>query len=304
MRNLFIVDVFAERRYAGNQLAVVVSKEPIAPEEMQAIAEEMNYSETTFVSSGPEAVVGNEASFAVRIFTPTQELPFAGHPILGTGAVLRDHVLAEPASSLTLITGIGPIPLRFEEDNCADLRVWMRPGVPTLGDSMARGKAAALLGLSPDELHPLHDPIAAAIGIGFILVPLASTSALDRVSFDLTGWRALRASGLDAIGIFAFVEQAQTEGNDLAARMFFDAGGAREDPATGSANTCLAGWLASTRPIPESGLCLRVEQGVAMGRPSIIHLGISRGASNADSPAAPSIEVGGGVILSVKGELV
>ncbi len=301
MRELFIVDVFTERRYAGNQLAVVVAAEPPTSEEMQAIAPRMNNSETTFVAPEPE----EENTFGVRIFTPSEELPFAGHPVLGTAAVLREQIMAEPPAALTLATGIGRVPVRFADDPLADIRVWMRPGTPTLGALIERSVAAELLGLDLDALHEAHAPQRASIGIGMVLVPLASAAAVDAATFDLDLWRRLKAEGLDATGVFLFAEEATAAENDISARMFFDAGGAREDPATGSANTCLAAWLASTRDIPADGLEFRIEQGVRMGRPSVIHLRLCSPADEGgEAEPRVEIEVGGGVILTARGELV
>lgn len=298
MSELFIVDVFAEQRYAGNQLAVVVCERFPEQARMQAIAAEMNFSETTFVLSSAES----SGNYPVRIFTPSEELPFAGHPVIGTGAVVRNEVLSGKAEKLTLATGLGPVALEFEADALADLRVWMQPGLPELGANLPREELAPLLGLGMQDFHATHLPVEVTLGIGFVLVPLSGGDALGRATFSLDHWHALQAKGTQAMGVFLFADETSKAENHWAARAFFEASGAREDPATGSANTCFARWIAAHTAIPATGLHLRVEQGVQMGRPSVIHLSLNQSAGPGELNAE-TIRVGGGVILVARGQL-
>lgn len=301
MKNrLFIVDVFAERRYAGNQLAVVVVEAGLASmgtEHMQAIAAEMNYSETTFVQPEPDA----DGHFAVRIFTPSEELPFAGHPTLGTAAVLGREVLADPVSSIVLSTGIGPVEVRLTADATADVRATMRPPQPEQVRRLSRDDVAGLAGLTIEDCDADFEPCLLRIGIGMVLLPVRDGQSLERAALNLPAWQAAAAQLDKPTGLYLVSRDTAQAENTLAARSFFDALGAREDPATGSAGACLAAWLGANNYLgPDRGSPdpIRVEQGYSLGRPSILHLGYG---SDADGPW---VEVGGGVLVIVRGTIV
>jgi len=281
--SLYIVDVFAEKPYAGNQLAVVVGADWSA-DRMQAFAFEMNFSETTFAS----ATAAN-GCFDVRIFTPAQELPFAGHPTLGTAWVLRQYCCgAPPPASLTLRLGIGEVPVEFE-----DALVRMRPRSPELGVVMDAQVMAAHLGLGADALDPRYPCRRASIGIEFVLVPLR----------DLASLRAAKPASLPAaapgtiLGVFAFAPEAYEPGGDVSARMFFGAFGIREDPATGSASACLAAYLSAESYFGSPKVRARVQQGYECGRPSCLYI--------AAEPAGTgfAVEVAGKVVLVARGEV-
>jgi trans-2,3-dihydro-3-hydroxyanthranilate isomerase len=248
---LTIVDVFAERRYQGNQLAVVEDTAGLDPAAMQAIALEMNFSETTFVGER------GQSRAAVRIFTPGEELPFAGHPTLGTAWVLTGG-----RGSITLALAGGDVPVRF-----ADGIGWLTPPPAEEGDAIAPDHAAALLGLEASLLDPAFDPRVVRCGPVFPIIGVASLAALKRVKVDLEVQRALGIPGFP----FAFCRGGYSADADFAARLqFFDGQGMREDPATGSANAAFAHYL---RARGESGARI-VEQGFEIRRPSRIHLEI------------------------------
>lgn len=297
MKSLYIVDVFTERRYSGNQLAVVVTDESLPTEEMQAVAAEMNFSETTFVAPAPQG----DGSFPLRIFTPVEELPFAGHPTLGTAAVLSREVVGQPGGQVVLETGVGKITVTLGEDPKADLLATMRPPLPEIERTFSgdeRAWLANLAGLTENDLDPDHSPCALRIGIGMILLPLRDGEALGRAALDLAGWRAAAEKLAGPTGLYLLSRDTAETLNDLSVRMFFDALGAREDPATGSAAVCLARWLASSGYAPrEPSPPLRVEQGYAQGRPSILHVAFG------NDDGAAWVEVGGGVIVNVRGTL-
>ncbi|MFN2376543.1 MAG: PhzF family phenazine biosynthesis protein [Candidatus Binatia bacterium] len=262
--DLFLVDVFAERPYSGNQLAVVVGA-PAAlwpSERMQAFAREMNFSETTFALPTPDG-----GAYDVRIFTPAEELPFAGHPTLGTAWVLRHHYDGA-ASGLSLRLGVGVVPVEFEEDDGREL-VRMRPRSPELGAVMDNAAMASCLGLDAGAIDTRHPCRRVNIGVEFVIVPLR----------DLASLRAARPTSLPAgepgrmLGVLAFAPETYEPGGDVAARVFFEAGGIREDPATGSAAGCLAAWLSAERYFGGATLTARVQQGYEMGRPSCLYIG-------------------------------
>ena len=249
-----IVDVFAERPLEGNQLAVVRDCAELSTSAMQAIAREMNFSETTFV------VAEREGEADVRIFTPTAELPFAGHPTLGTAWVLgRRH------REFALNLEGGRVRVTFAENGI----VWMQPPTVTLGEAVPPGTSASLVQLDERELDPAYPSRSAAAGPHFALVGLRSLDALRRVRPPETGMRS-PLDGRQPLFVFAFTDETHTREGDFAARMFFDANGWREDPATGSANTAFAAYL---RALQYDGAFV-VEQGYEINRPSRLYLDV------------------------------
>lgn len=279
---IHVVDVFAERRWAGNPLAVVLDAGDLGTDDMQAIARETNLSETTFVT-GERA-----GAFATRIFTPSQELPFAGHPTLGTAWVLRNHVCAGMPEEVVLSLGVGPVPVRFEDE-----LAWLRAPEVKLGKTFARERVARGVGLDPADLHPDAPPRHVSAGIEFLFVPVRSLSALRRLRLDADGFGDLAAE-VGGVGAYAFTTDTREPENHVAVRLQFLANGVREDPATGSACAMLGAYLQEhplAGPVP---LALRVEQGHEIDRPSLLHL-----------RAGPDgIHVGGRVIPALEGTLL
>lgn len=254
-----IVDVFAEAPLSGNQLAVVRNCGHLDARGMQAIAREMNFSETTFVTEEREGMA------RVRIFTPAQELSFAGHPTLGTAWVLgRDQ------GAYTLHLDTGPVPVTFDADGVA----WMTPPPVELGPAVAPASAAALLGLNAEEIDPGYPCRLATVGPAFVLAGVTGLEALRRMAVDPAVHHELRERlGRPAfLGVFAFAAEAYGDA-DFAVRFFMDGsmdGRFREDPATGSANTAFAALLAS---LDATGRRV-VEQGFEIQRPSRLYLDI------------------------------
>jgi trans-2,3-dihydro-3-hydroxyanthranilate isomerase len=291
MSEFTIVDVFAEERYAGNQPAVVESADGISGEEMQAIAREFNFSETTFV-------VGREgAAHRVRIYTPTAELPFAGHPTLGTAAVLRER---EGGDQIELALGIGRVPVHFDGEG--DLAVaWMTPRPPELGPAIEPALIARAIGLEAGDLSHEFPVRLASVGITFAMTPIASAEALERAALDLNVFRDEVVAELGPTGIYAFARGGRP-GADVTSRMFFDASGVREDPATGSACVCLGGYALEHaylgRGRDASSIEAVVEQGHAVGRPSVLRL---RAVRDGDGDR---VSVGGRTVMIARGTLV
>lgn len=288
-----IVDVFAESLYAGNPLAVVRDAADLDTQTMQAIAREFGFSETTFLVSDPRDALGT--GVRVRIFTPTFELPFAGHPTLGTAWVLREHLLTGRPAAVTLALGVGPVPVAFEPADGGELAFLTAPPV-TLGTRLSGEVVARVLGLSPSDLDPALPVQRAKAGPGFAIVPLRRREALARVRFDVSAYLELAKEDAST-GIYAFAREAEHPGNQIRARMFFEAAGPREDPATGSATACFGAYLLEHRVYGDA-LRLRIEQGVEMGRPSLLHVEASR------VSGAPRIRVGGRTLESARGELL
>ncbi|ESS06563.1 MAG: phenazine biosynthesis protein PhzF family [uncultured archaeon A07HB70] len=271
-----LVDVFATERYAGNQLAVVESRGRLADDEMAAVAAEFDFSETTFVESlDPDPTV--------RIFTPEGEIPFAGHPTLGTAAVVRS--LTGTSGTTTLDLGVGPVPVRPR-----DGALWMTQAEPTFGPEPDPAALADVLGLPDDAVA--GPPQVVSTGLPTVVVPLVSRAALTDVALDRDAYDAL----VDACGaknVLAFCRDPRDPANDIAARVFAPAHGVPEDPATGSSNGCLAAHLARR----EGTVAARVEQGHEMGRPS--RLGIE---AETDGDGV-TVRVGGRVVPVGRGRL-
>ncbi len=294
----YVLDVFAEKKYAGNQLAVVSDGGRLSTEEMQAIASEMNYSETTFVVSDEP----RDGGYDVRIFTPGEELPFAGHPTLGTAHLLRRKLAEESggkaADRIVLNLGVGPVAVTFEADEGAGETAWLHPQPATFAAGHGFDPVAGLLGLSPEDLDSRFPVEEVGIGIDILLVPLVGLDAVKRTSLDLGRWRGRAQAGLETVGVLVFSPETYDPANDLNARMFFDARGLREDPATGSANACLANYLVKHRYFGGTDVDVRVEQGHEIDRPSLLFL---RGC---EAGGEIQVSVGGHVIVTAKGVLV
>jgi trans-2,3-dihydro-3-hydroxyanthranilate isomerase len=279
-----VVDVFAERRLAGNPLTVVLDAAGLSTQEMQALAREANHSETTFVLS--RTPVGG--AWPVRIFTPAIELPFAGHPTLGTAAVLR--AIHGPGAPLDLDLKVGRIPVRAEGDV-----LWMRQPAPAFHGEADRAAMANLLGLAPADLDPRLPAEVVSCGVPFHIVPLASLDAAGRAQLDLPRYLATLGSG-QAKAVLVFAPGAVDPAARFHVRCFTGAFGIPEDPATGGANGPLAAYLAKHKVAGTGAVDLAVEQGVEMGRPSRLHLRAKPGADG-----SLEVHVGGRVVPVARG---
>ncbi len=271
---LIIVDVFAEQPLAGNQLAVVRQASALSDDQMQAIAREMNFSETTFVTEqAPDRAT-------VRIFTPDRELPFAGHPTLGTA-----WVLADGRGEYILDLQAGAVPVVFK-----DGITWMTPPPVKLNSTFPRAQAAALIGLSSTDLDERYPVRFAEVGPQFLLIGLNSLTALKKAKLDETLYQQHLKEGQSMNCLFMFTHDSYSTATDYASRMFFYSGNFREDPATGSANSAFAAYLKDLEGASASSMVI-VEQGVEINRPSKLYLKI-----------ADTIQVGGKVQGVSKGE--
>lgn len=289
----YIVDVFAERPYSGNQLAVVVGSEGLSDETMQQLAAETNFSETTFVTPVPE----DEGGYRMRIFTPAREIAFAGHPILGTATVLRHHLELDPSAPLWLNLAMGQVPVTFELAGDGREVAWFLAPPVSLGSRCDREPIAAALGLSPEVIATNLPVQVLSAGTSAMIVPLRSLEALRQSRLDLRAFAPLAAAGFPPL-VYLFCRETHHPQNDLCARFFFEAHGVREDPATGNGAAFLGAYLLEHRVFPESGFSLRIEQGYEIRRPSLVMLRARR------VDGAPEVNIGGQVIPTVRGELL
>ncbi|HXQ31969.1 MAG TPA: PhzF family phenazine biosynthesis protein [Steroidobacteraceae bacterium] len=290
-RSLHLVDVFTDRPCAGNQLAVVTGAKGLTVRQMQAFAREMNFAETSFVMADGQVAGG----WPVRIFTPREELPFAGHPTLGTAHVIRHALLGGRTDRVTLALEAGLTPVFVERNREGEL-YWMRQRHPTFGRRLPRRLVAPVLGLSPTDLdsQPIEE---VSTGLAHLVVPVRTRRALERIRVDRDALLSL-VGGLDAKSVIAFAPGAHGAGHQLTARVFVDYYGVPEDAATGSGNGCLASWLVQHRYFDEDPIDIRVEQGVSIGRPSSLHLRAMRTSHGIE------VRVGGGVVDVARGMLL
>lgn len=292
-RTFYIVDVFAEQKYAGNQLAVFRDAKGLSSDEMQRFAKEMNYSETTFILSEKE----RDGGYEVRIFTPDYELPFAGHPTLGTAFVIQQEIIKEQVEKVVLNLKVGQIPVSFKYSGEQVDIMWMKQIHPTFGKIFGLEIISEVLSLDKTDIDERYSVEEVSTGTAFIVCPLKTLDAVKRASTNSEKYFRL-IEDTEAKAILVFCPESYDRENDLNVRVFADYYGVAEDPATGSANGCLAGYLVRHRYFGEDRIDLRVEQGYEIGRPSLLYLRAEQKDKGID------VFVGGKVIMIARGEFV
>lgn len=274
-RRYVLCDVFTDQPLCGNALAVFTRATDLSAETMQAIAREMNLSETVFVS--PPAAGGHAR---LRIFTPTREIPFAGHPVLGTAFVLGGALQAEV---VRLETGRGVVPVRLEREGARIVFGWMQQPIPVPTSCSVAERLEQVLDVTATLPIELYDN-----GMRHAMVTVSSPAVVEELAPDL---RQLGELPVDCTSVFA------GEGTDYKTRMFAPAQGVAEDPATGSAAGPLA-WHLVRHERLGSGTTVRIAQGAELGRPSTLFARVE------GPPAAPeAIVVGGAAVVVGRGEL-
>ena len=264
-----ICDVFSERPFGGNQLAVFPHAEGITDQDMQAFAREINFAESSFVLPPTDP----RYDCRVRIFTPKAELPFAGHPTVGTAAVLA-HLGKTPkgASAVVFEEGIGPVTVEIHPDRTpAFTRLVLEHAAEMPPTRPSRAAAAAALSL-PEEV--VLDAWFAGLGVRFSFIHLRDRDTVDRASLDRAAWAAHFAQAWSPQLYFFSGDPAP--GSQLYVRMFAPSFGIEEDPATGSGAAILAGVLATKLAEREGHFAWHIEQGVALGRPSQIEASVEK----------------------------
>jgi trans-2,3-dihydro-3-hydroxyanthranilate isomerase len=276
-----LVDVFSDRPFGGNQLAVFPDAEGIPDEVMQQLAREFNFSESTFVL--PPSDPANTCR--VRIFTPHKELPFAGHPTVGTAAVLASAGNGSTERRFVFEEVIGPVTVTV-----AGPSVWLHlhdPGYLTTGDTPPVAAIAKALVLPEDAIVGSWY---AGVGLGVCFVQLANQELVDSARLDRTAWVAGVADRWSP-DLYVFAGDFR-DGAHLYSRFFAPAMGVDEDPATGSACASLVASLAQRSPEPDGTYRLHVDQGVAMGRPSVLE-----GIAHKRSGRLTEVAVGGNAVI-------
>ncbi len=288
-----IVDVFAEKKYAGNQLAVFTDAGEISDKEMQLFAKEMNYSETTFVLSNKK----RNGGYDVRIFTPAEEIPFAGHPTLGTAFVIQQEIIRKPVEKVILNLGVGQIPVALSFSKGEVDELWMEQKHPEFGEVLDKSVIAKALTIEEEDIDERFPVQEVSTGLPFMIVPLKTLDAVKKARVDRAVFFDLIAK-TEAKAPLIFCPETYNSKNDLNCRVFVDYYNIPEDPATGSANGCLAGYLVKHRYFGGTRIHVRVEQGYEIGRPSLLYLKAE------EKGEAIDVLVGGKVFKIAEGEFV
>lgn len=314
MRTLRYVscDVFTRTPFSGNQLAVVFGAEGLPTETLQSITREFNFSETVFVFAAQDL----SHTRRVRIFTPGSEIPFAGHPTIGCAhALLATGEVKAEGSETTIVLGegVGPVPVTVRLENGAPVFAQLTTAVlpEERGDVLPVEALAEILSLSlSDFVGGDMAPAGVSVGLPFLLVPVRSVDSVRRARVNVAAWeRGLKGAWASEPMVFARTSRVAAEsdpevaahlieGCDVRARVFVPGLSVPEDPATGSANACLAGYLAKrTAEVPADGILRwEVAQGVEMGRPSRISIEATKRGGQIES-----VRVGGSTVMMCEG---
>ena len=290
------LDVFTDRPFGGNQLAVFLDARGIPEAALIEITREFNYSETTFCY--PPVDPAHEAK--VRIFTPGAEVPFAGHPTVGTAIALHAR-RAQGSFDATLVLeeGVGPVTVTVRADKPAPFAQFSVAKLPEIGPPVpTRTTLAEILSLESDDLISGHSaPQASSCGLPFVIVGVKSIKTLAKARVRFEKWEATMRSSW-APDLFVFAPDPESGPTNYRARCFVPSMSVPEDPATGSANACFAGFLALRAPEKSGTLTWTVMQGVEMGRPSRIDIE----ADKVDG-AVTAIRVGGRAVFVMEGSI-
>jgi trans-2,3-dihydro-3-hydroxyanthranilate isomerase len=294
-----LLDVFTDRLFGGNQLAVFLDGRGLSASTMQAIAKEMNFSESTFILP-PERP---ETDVRMRIFTPGTELPMAGHPTIGsTFALARIGVIGPERNRLVFGLGIGPTPVSLTWRDRDLAFAWMTQLNPIFGEIITdRNRAAAAIGLPTSDLIPRLPVQVVSSGAPFVFMPLATRQAVDNASPDGAAVaRFLHESKVDAHGVFLFSTEPGGDAATVYSRMFSTGPGIVEDPATGGASGPLGCYLIRNKMVPPGKASEMLSlQGAKMGRPSHVHISIGI----EETGELNSVRVGGEAVVAGEGTL-
>ncbi|HEX8598003.1 MAG TPA: PhzF family phenazine biosynthesis protein [Chloroflexia bacterium] len=294
----FIVDVFTDRQFGGNPLAVFTDGQGLSTEVMQRLAKEMNLSETTFVLP-PEDPANH---FKLRIFTPGKELPMAGHPTVGTSFVLARERMFDwsgDAAELRLEEGVGPIPVRLEFKAGAPQMIWMTQPNPQFGPVLDDlSTVAEMLSIEPGDINTDLPVEVVSCGVPFLYVPVRDLTTMRRLRLREEVWSRL-LEPLDVGEVFIFAPEVEYEGSTVHSRMFAPGMGITEDPATGGASGPLGSYLVRHGLVAAEPTAYIVsEQGIEMGRPSFIHIQITR-----EGEEIVRVQVGGQAVYMGEGDI-
>ena len=291
------LDVFTDHPFGGNPLGVFPDATHLTPDLMQRVAREMNLSESVFL--GPPQSGG---AARVRIFTPGAEVPFAGHPTVGTAIFLASRLDIAPSDGTTTLVleenvGHVPVDVRFVGGQPVSARFTTAVLPEHRPSPVPRSDLARMVGLTEGDLDPSRPVEMVSCGLPFHCIPLRSLDAMRRAVLDLAAWRRLLAD-LWANHVYLITSDAEGEGVDVRVRMFAPAVGVMEDPATGSAAAALGGYLSALDGSEAASLRWTVEQGLEIGRPSLLHVEADRAGGT-----TTAVRVGGSAVFVSEGTM-
>lgn len=296
-----LLDVFTAKRFGGNQLAVFHGEENLSAETMQQIARELNLSETVFICPPKDST--HEKS--LRIFTPTVELPIAGHPTVGAAFVMADRQLIktqEGKNEWVLEELIGAVPVTVFVEGGKAAKVEMTQPIPEFGEKFPKaGLVADLLSLTSKDLDNRFPAQTVSSGLPFLFIPVRSLDAMRKINFRMDIWERHFSKHADTQNIFVFTTETQERQSTVHSRMFAPAMGIAEDPATGAAGGPLGAYLVAYGVVPHnsSGIYrIRSEQGAEMKRPSFIDITVTESAGQ-----FKQVKIGGISVLMGQGEI-
>ena len=282
----FITDVFTTQRYGGNQLATFVDCGSLTDVEMQQIAREINFSETTFITSRQP----RDGGYDVRIFTPKAEVEFAGHPTIGTAHIIRNKLRLTETNEITLNLRVGKITVSFSGTST----VWMRQIPPRFGKQLDANALARVLDIAASDIDPRFPIEEISTGFPTLVVPLKNLKALKHAKINKENYFALVTDAWAKL-ILVFSTEGYEPGQSLSVRAFADYYGIAEDAATGSSNGCLAAYIVRHEVLGSAHLDVLAGQGYEMGRPSTLALRASK------TDYGIEVSVGGRVIDVAEG---
>ena len=289
--HFLILDVFATEKYTGNQLAVCLNAADLTDIQMQQIAREINFSETTFITH-PELVNGG---YNTRIFTPMTEVPFAGHPTLGTAFAIQQELIKHETSRINLNYKVGQIPVDLNYLDGEPDMLWMHQQQPQFYAPLAAETLAPVIGVKVSDIDGRYPIEPVSTGLPFIIIPLTNLAAVSQAKLNLELYDRTVVN-LPAQAILLFCTETINPDRQLHVRVFTECFGIPEDPATGSANGCLAAYLTKHQYFGTPNIDITVEQGIEINRNSLLYLRAQH------TETTYQISVGGKVIKIAQGQ--
>ena len=290
----FTVDVFSDKKFEGNQLAVFPQAEGVSDEDMQKIALEFNYSETVFITQ-----TGEKNSRNVRIFTPSSEIDFAGHPNIGAAMLLAriGEFSDEKQLDIVFKEKVGDVPIRIFFDYSVPLKAELSVAkLPEQGSTITVEKIASAISLTESDIVSSFEPISFSCGLPFLFVQVVSLEKLKQASLNQEAWKNnISQSGAPQIYLFSTETEYKS---DFHARMFAPALGISEDPATGSAAAALAGYISKYLEKQDGEFSYVIEQGFEINRPSIMEMTFSQKNNQIES-----VKIKGNAVIFSEGKI-
>lgn len=291
--DFYIVDVFAEDKYTGNQVAVVKYSGKLSDKEMQHIAKELYFSETSFVLSD----IQPNGGYDVRIFTPREEVPYSGHATIGTACVINRHFSNGPQKQVILNLKAGSIPVEIESRDDKEEVLWMEQIQPKFNRIYEPVLLSKILGIEPEDIDTSYPIQEITTGLPFLIVPLKPSANIKDIEFNKERYYWL-VKKIEAKCILIFTTKTYKLENQVNVRVFADYYGIPEDPASGSGSGCLGAYMSKYKVLGDQNVNIRVEQGYEIGRQALLFVKVT---SKGDSM---KISVGGRVITVAKGQLL